>query len=161
GSVTTFSRADGFVVIPSLREFVESGEEVPVVPLARGRAPADLVTIGSHCVGLDALLGLLADRGYASKALWVGSQGGLAAAAGGGECDVSGVHLLDPVSRTYNVPFLSDGVRLQPGYGRMQGVLYRPGDPRFEGRAASEAIEHALADPACHMVNRNRGSGTR
>jgi putative molybdopterin biosynthesis protein len=43
----------------------------------------------------------------------------------------------------------------------MQGVVFRPGDPRFEGRTAAEAVARAVDDPACLMVNRNRGSGTR
>src|SRR5512135_1074552 len=51
---------------------------------------AYLVAIGSHCVGLDLLLGLLAERGFRSRTFWVGSQGGLDAAARG-ECDVAGV----------------------------------------------------------------------
>jgi putative molybdopterin biosynthesis protein len=40
-------------------------------------------------------------------------------------------------------------------------VVFRPGDARFEGRPAAEAIARAAADPACLMVNRNPGSGTR
>src|SRR5262249_41668357 len=87
GSVTAFSRADGFVVIPRQQEYLEAGETVAVVPLGRATVPADLVVIGSHCVGLDALLALLAGEGYTSKSLWVGSQGGLTA-AGRGECDL-------------------------------------------------------------------------
>jgi putative molybdopterin biosynthesis protein len=90
----------------------------------------------------------------------VGSQGGLLA-AGRGECDLAGVHLLDPKTDGYNRPFLPEGVRLLPGYGRMQGVVFRPGDPRFEGHSVAEAIDRAAGDPDCHMVNRNRGSGTR
>jgi putative molybdopterin biosynthesis protein len=43
----------------------------------------------------------------------------------------------------------------------MQGVVFRPGDARFEGRAAAEALKAVLADPACLMVNRNAGAGTR
>ena len=43
----------------------------------------------------------------------------------------------------------------------MQGVLFRPGDKRFEGRGAEDAVKAALADPACLMVNRNAGAGTR
>ena len=161
GSVTTFSRADGFIVIPRNQEYVERGERVAVTPLGRGIAAADLVAIGSHCVGLDLLLGLLAERGFRSRTLWVGSQGGLDAAARG-ECDVAGVHLLDPRTDTYNVTFLPDGVRLLRGYGRMQGLVYRPGDARFEGALGqAEAIDRACADPSCLMVNRNRGSGTR
>jgi putative molybdopterin biosynthesis protein len=160
GSVTTFCRADGFVVIPRSREYLEAGEPVTVIPLGRGTAPADLVCIGSHCVGLDLLLGALNEEGLVAKTLWVGSQGGLIA-AGRGECDVAGIHLLDARTDTYNRPFLPPGVRLLPGYDRMQGIVFRPGDPRFEGRAVALAIGSALDDPDCVMVNRNRGSGTR
>jgi putative molybdopterin biosynthesis protein len=43
----------------------------------------------------------------------------------------------------------------------MQGIVFRPDDRRFEGRAPGEAIKAALADPQCLMVNRNQGAGTR
>ena len=43
----------------------------------------------------------------------------------------------------------------------MQGVLFRPGDQRFEGKRAEDAVKAALADPSCLMVNRNAGAGTR
>jgi len=160
GSVTTFSRADGFVIIPRLQEHVEQGERVRVRLLGRGIEPADLVVIGSHCVGLDMLLGLMAERGIRSRTLWVGSQGGLDAAARG-ECDLAGVHLLDPRSDTYNTPFLPPGVRLFPGYGRMQGLVHRPDDPLFAGCTPAEAVDRAVERASCLMVNRNRGSGTR
>jgi putative molybdopterin biosynthesis protein len=160
GSVTTFCRADGFVVIPREQEYLDAGEAVTVHPLGRGTRPADLVCIGSHCVGLDALLGVLSEQGLTAKTIWVGSQGGLIA-AGRSECDVAGVHLLDPATDTYNRPFLPRGVRLLPGYDRMQGIVFRPGDPRFEGRTVAEAVASALDDPGCILVNRNRGSGTR
>jgi putative molybdopterin biosynthesis protein len=160
GSVTTFSRADGFVIIPRQREYLEAGATVEVHLLGPGWRPADLVVIGSHCVGLDHLLGLLQDRGFHSKFLAVGSTGGLAAARRG-ECDLAGIHLLDPRTNTYNRPYLGDDLELLPGYGRLQGVVFRPGDPRFEGKSTADAIRLALADPECVLVNRNRGSGTR
>jgi putative molybdopterin biosynthesis protein len=160
GSVTTFSQADGFVVIPRGQEYVEAGETVAVVPLGRGVTPADLVVIGSHCVGIDMLLGLLNDQGYASKTIWVGSQGGLAA-AGRGECDLAGTHLLDPETNEYNRPFVPAACRLVAGYGRMQGIAYRSGDHRFEGRSAREIVLVSSGADDCYMVNRNRGSGTR
>jgi putative molybdopterin biosynthesis protein len=161
GSVTTFSRADGFVVIPRQREFLEEGETVDVHLLDEGalRLP-DLVVIGSHCTGLDYLLGLLARAGIRSKVLAVGSMGGLAAARRG-ECDLAGVHLLDPATGTYNRHLAGGDLRILPGYGRLQGFVHRPGDTRFEGRTVAEAVSHALADPGCVLVNRNRGSGTR
>jgi putative molybdopterin biosynthesis protein len=43
----------------------------------------------------------------------------------------------------------------------MQGILFRPGDARFEGRSAQEALKIALADASALMVNRNAGAGTR
>jgi putative molybdopterin biosynthesis protein len=50
---------------------------------------------------------------------------------------------------------------LVTGYGRLQGIVFRRGDTRFEGRSAQDAIAIAIGDPACVMVNRNQGSGTR
>ncbi|MCI0463424.1 MAG: molybdopterin biosynthesis protein [Gemmataceae bacterium] len=160
GSVTTFSRADGFVIIPRQREYLEAGEPVQVHLLGQGLQPADLVVIGSHCVGLDYLLGQLRERGFRSKFLAVGSTGGLLAARRGA-CDVAGIHLLDPQTNTYNRPYLSDDLELLPGYGRLQGIVFRRGDNRFEGCTRVEAMAHALADPSCLLVNRNQGSGTR
>jgi putative molybdopterin biosynthesis protein len=160
GSVTAFSRADGFVVIDQHCELLESDSVVEVHLLAAGLKAADLVVIGSHCVGLDLLLGELHRRGWRTKFLAVGSTAGLQAARRG-ECDVAGIHLLDPASGRYNEPFVSGDLTLLPGYRRMQGVVFRPGDERFEGRTAEEAIRRALEDPACVMVNRNQGSGTR
>jgi molybdate-binding protein len=43
----------------------------------------------------------------------------------------------------------------------MQGIVFRKGDARFEGLDAQAAVRAALADPACIMVNRNQGAGTR
>jgi putative molybdopterin biosynthesis protein len=160
GSVTAFSRADGFVVIPREREQLDENSIVSVQLLGRTIEPADLVAIGSHCVGLDLLLSLLHDRGFRVKSMAVGSTGGLVAARRG-ECDLAGVHLLDPATDTYNAPFLTPELTLVKGYARLQGFVFRPGDRRFEGKSLDAAVAAALADPACHMVNRNRGSGTR
>jgi putative molybdopterin biosynthesis protein len=160
GSVTTFSRADGFVVIPRQREYLEAGDTVEVHLLGQGLQTADLVVIGSHCIGLDYLLGRLHEQGFRTKFLAVGSTGGLTAARRG-ECDLAGIHLLHPESGVYNTPYLTPELELVPGYLRMQGVVFRAGDQRFEGKSLSEGVACALADPQCVLVNRNRGSGTR
>ena len=160
GSVTAFSGADGFFAVPAARAGMEAGETVSVVRLGAGVRPPDLTVIGSHCVGLDRLVGLLAERGFRARTVWVGSAGGLAALRRG-ECDLAAMHLLDPETGRYNAPFLEAGMALAPGWGRLQGVVFRGGDPRFEGRAAAEAVAAALADPDSVMVNRNAGSGTR
>lgn len=160
GSVTTFSRADGFVTIGRHEEIVPAGTVVNVRLLGRETRVADLVVIGSHCVGLDLLLGRVQDVGYQTKFLAVGSTAGLDAARRG-ECDVAGLHLLDPDSGEYNTPFLTPDLVLQRGYARQQGVVFRAGDVRFENKSAVDAIRDATLDKSCVMVNRNQGSGTR
>jgi len=161
GAVTAFSKADGFIRIDAQTEQLAAGTPVSVQLLSRRLNPADLVTIGSHCVGLDLLLRCLQREGLNTKSLHVGSQGGLAAVRRG-ECDLAGIHLMDPDNGEYNRPYLESGMRLLPGYLRMQGFVCRPDDPRFAAASSpAEAVGMALADPDCIMVNRNAGSGTR
>ena len=152
GSVTSFSRADGFVRLDRNMEIVEEGTPVDVTLIGQARPVADLVIIGSHCAGLDLIASRLQRDGMSVKVLAVGSHGGLAAARRG-ECDLAPIHLLDPESGTYNRPFLDDALELLPGYARTQGVATRAAETR--------SIEALLGDPAVRMVNRNRGAGTR
>jgi hypothetical protein len=159
GAVTAFSQADGFITIDQHVEGVPAGTPVEVQLIGHALL-ADLVIIGSHCVGLDVLIGRLQSEGISVKALNVGSTGGLAAAKRG-ECDIAAIHLMDPETGNYNRPFLTPALHLIPGYRRLQGLVYRKGDPRFEGRSLEDAIGGAIAAPDCVMVNRNAGSGTR
>ena len=159
GAVTSFAQADGFFSVPALTETVAAGTSVRVQLIGAAQTPAELVIIGSHCVGLDMLVGLLAREGVKVKLLNVGSSGGLAAARRG-ECDIAPIHLMDAEGGVYNRPFLTEGLVLVEGYARMQGVVFRAGDPRFVGNAV-QAVAAALADPGCVMMNRNAGSGTR
>ena len=160
GSVTAFSNADGFITIDQHTEIVDAGATVSVQLLGQRLEPADLVIIGSHCVGLDVIVGELTRRGVRTKVLNVGSMGGLAAARRG-ECDIAGIHLMDPKTGEYNRHLLTDALTLERGYGRMQGIVYREGDPRFRRKDAQAALAAVLGDPDCTMVNRNTGSGTR
>ncbi len=147
GSVTSFSRADGFVRIDRNTEIVEANTLVAVTLIGREVPIADLVVIGSHCAGLDLIASELSRHGMRVKLLAVGSHGGLAAAARG-ECDLAPIHLLDPETDRYNEPFLTPGLRLIRGYRRMQGVATRPSEKR--------GIEALLEDSSLRMVNRNR-----
>ena len=160
GSVTTFSEADGFVEIDALATALDAGTRARVTLLGRAARVPDLVVTGSHCVALDAVLGKLAEQGFATRRISVGSQGGVAAAKRG-ECDFAPVHLIDPATGKYNEHLLEPGLSLVRGWQRMQGVVFRAGDARFAGRKAADAVQAALADPTCLMVNRNAGAGTR
>lgn len=160
GAITSFSQADGFLRIEALADHLPAGAQAEVTLFTPHVRIPDLVIIGSHCTGLDPVLTPLSRDGLTVRSLAVGSLGGLAAAKRG-ECDLAPIHLYDPKTDRYNTPFLAEGLELVPGWRRMQGIAFRPGDPRFEGAGANEAVANALADPECLMVNRNQGAGTR
>ena len=160
GAVTAFSQADGFLAIDALASALDADTAAKVTLIGEtGRAP-DLVIMGSHDVALDVVIGALAERGFSARAIAVGSLGGVAAAARG-ECDLAPVHLVDPATGIYNRHLVAPGLKLVPGWRRMQGFVFRQGDARFVGMTADGALKGALADPAMLMVNRNAGSGTR
>jgi putative molybdopterin biosynthesis protein len=159
GSVTAFARADGFLRIPAEVEYLEEGSKLMVRLLHPEIRLADLTAIGSHCIGFDHLLGLLAERGFRVKMVPVGSTGGLTA-VGRGEADVAGIHLMDEATGQYNIPFLPAGVRLLAGYRRRQGIVFRRGDPALDLEDEAMFMD-ALRRGTGRMVNRNPGSGTR
>ncbi|TIQ16807.1 MAG: molybdopterin biosynthesis protein, partial [Mesorhizobium sp.] len=158
--ITSFAQADGFISIEALADNMPAGSEASVTLFTPHVRIPDLVVIGSNCTGLDLVVGILFRAGLTVRSIAVGSLGGLAAAKRG-ECDIAPIHLFDAKTQSYNAPFLSDGLELVEGWRRMQGIVYRPSDIRFQGADADEAVRAALADPNCMMVNRNQGSGTR
>jgi putative molybdopterin biosynthesis protein len=160
GAVTAFSQADGFVVIDALADSMSAGATTTVQLFSSHLRVPDLVIMGSHCIGLDAVIGELSRQGRSARVLALGSLGGLTALQRG-ECDIAPIHLMDPKGGSYNQPFLSEGMRLIPGWQRMQGFVFRKGDKRFENKDLAASIEAAMEDKTCIMVNRNQGAGTR
>ena len=160
GSVTSFAQADGFIAIGRHVESVAANTPVAVQLIGRSRRLAELVIIGSHCVGLDMIIERLQQQGLAIKAMNVGSMGGLAAATRG-ECDIAPIHLMDAATGEYNQYLVTPDLELIAGYRRLQGIVFRKGDRRFDGRSAPQAVEAALGESDCLMVCRNAGSGTR
>ncbi|WP_456329534.1 molybdopterin biosynthesis protein [Archaeoglobus sp.] len=157
GAVTAFAFTDGFVEIPENVVMLEEGEEIEVRLFSQLR-PADLMIIGSHCVGVDILLSILREKKpYMSKVINVGSTGGILAVKRG-EADIAGTHLLDE-SGVYNEPIIRKyglrNVLLVKGYLREQGLIVARGNPkRIRG------FEDLLREDVT-FINRNRGSGTR
>lgn len=160
GAITSFAQADGFLRIDALADQMPSGSETEVTLFTPHVRVPDLVVVGSHCTGLDLVTAPLAHAGLVVRSIAVGSLAGLSAAKRG-ECDLAPIHLFDEKSETYNAPYLDDALELVPGWRRMQGIVFRKSDTRFEGLSAEDAVRAALADPACIMVNRNQGAGTR
>ncbi|HEU0084738.1 MAG TPA: molybdopterin biosynthesis protein, partial [Bradyrhizobium sp.] len=160
GAITSFAQADGFLRIDALVDQMPAGTDAEVTLFSPHVRTPDLVIIGSHCTGLDLVTAALARAGLSVRSIAVGSLGGLAAARRG-ECDLAPIHLFDEATGTWNEPFMMAGLELVPGYRRMQGIVFRAGDRRFDGLTAEDAVRAALADPECIMVNRNQGAGTR
>ncbi|GIQ78896.1 molybdopterin biosynthesis protein [Bradyrhizobium sp. RD5-C2] len=160
GAITSFAQADGFLKIEALADQLPAGSDAEVTLFTPHVRVPDLVIVGSHCTGLDLVTAPLAHAGLVVRSIAVGSLGGLAAARRG-ECDLAPIHLFDDKTETYNTPYLADGLELVPGWRRMQGIVFRKDDTRFAGLSAEAAVRAALADPACIMVNRNQGAGTR
>src|SRR5689334_7287804 len=160
GAITSFAQADGFLKIDALADQMPANSEAEVTLFTPHVRVPDLVIVGSHCTGLDLVTAPMAHAGLVVRSIAVGSLGGLAAAKRG-ECDLAPIHLFDEKSETYNAPYLTEGLELVPGWRRMQGIVFRKGDARFEGQDAAGAVRAALADAVCIMVNRNQGAGTR
>ncbi len=162
GSITGFARADGFMEIPRNTEMIESGQDVTIQLLGEEARPPDLMVIGSHCVGLDYLMGEMQKRGVSCRFLSVGSMGGLMAIKRG-ECDISGIHLLDADSGIYNEHLISPDMHLQKGYRRSQGLIFRKNDKNFADFDTDfgKNFQRILNNSEVNMINRNRGSGTR
>jgi len=160
GSVTSFSQADGFLEIDALASALDADSDVDVTLIGSTAHAPDVVIMGSHDIALDVVVGALRERGFSARTLAVGSLGGLAAATRG-QCDIAPVHLIDPATGKYNEHLVTPSLSLVYGWRRMQGLLFRPGDKRFEGRSAQEGLKAALDDTSALMVNRNAGAGTR
>jgi len=157
GAVTAFAFTDGFVEIPENVVMLEEGDEVEVRLFSHLR-PADLMIIGSHCVGVDILLSILREKKPCmSKVINVGSTGGILAVKRG-EADIAGTHLLDE-SGIYNEPIVRKyGVRdvlLVKGYLREQGLIVARGNPK-KIRGFEDLLRKDVT-----FINRNKGSGTR
>jgi len=148
GAISALAHADGYVEIPPGRDMVYEGENVEV-KLLSGAELADLVFIGSHCLGVELLSKLLP---YKLKTVYVGSTGGLSAVRKG-LCDMAGVHLLHETG-LYNLPFLNEGLALVKGYLREQGIMIQSGNPR-----GIEGLEDLVAKDVS-FVTREPGSGT-
>ena len=160
GSVTSFSQADGFIEIDQLASALDAGSAAQVTLIGHAARAPDLVIMGSHDLALDVVVSALAEQGFSARTLAVGSLGGVAAATRG-QCDIAPVHLIDPLTGQYNAHLASPELTLVPGWQRLQGILFRPGDRRFEGKAVKEALAAVLTDPNALMVGRNAGAGTR
>lgn len=160
GVITSFTKADGILVIPQNSEGCEAGEEVEI-SLLREKADIDgaLVVTGSHDPLIDEAADIIAQlpQGFRVSSSHVGSMGAITALRNG-QAHLGCIHLLDTVSGEYNKSYVEKyfpegGVRLVKGVGRIQGLMVKKGNPL--------GIKQFRDITKGRYVNRQLGSGTR
>jgi putative molybdopterin biosynthesis protein len=160
GVITSLVEADGLAHLPRFQEGVDKGQLLNV-SLYR---PIDtilqtIMVMGSHDPMLDMLETFLRLNSPQHRVVSVnvGSIGGLVALKRG-EAHLAGIHLFDPKTETYNIPYIKkylgdEPVRLITFAHREQGLIVPAGNPH--GISRFEDIR------SLRYVNRQRGAGTR
>lgn len=162
GVVMSLVKADGVLTIPKNSEGLEAGQEVDIQLLKDiNEIENSIVSIGSH----DPLLDILADRihivdsNVTLSSAHVGSMGGIMALKKK-EAHFACIHLLDPQSGQYNIPYVKkyfkDGeMALIKFVNRIQGLMVQKGNPK-----GVMGVED-LAREDVSYINRQKGAGTR
>jgi putative molybdopterin biosynthesis protein len=155
-------RSDGVIRIPAESEGMERGAEVGVRLYDRDiDIDGTILAVGSHDVSLDLLASRIrqVDPRISFASANVGSMGGIVAIEEG-QAHIAGVHLLDPETGLFNVPYVlrrlsPEEVFLMHMCERTQGLMVPPDNP-----AGIKSVED-LARPGISFINRQKGSGTR
>ena len=161
GSVTTFSRADGFVVIPRQQEYLEAGDArrgQPArpgaaagrprrdrQPLRRARLPARPAARPRACAASPSR--------SAAPAGWR-RPGAASATSPASTCST---RRPTPTTARSSTPDLE----LSPATAGCRARLPPAATRASRAQSWPRRVAAALADPDCVLVNRNRGSGTR
>lgn len=160
GVITSLVEADGLAHLPRFQEGVDKGQPLNI-SLYR---PMDIILqtimmMGSHDPMLDLLETFLRLHSPEHRivSVNVGSIGGLVALKRG-EAHVAGIHLFDPETQTYNIPYLkkylgNEPLRLITFAHREQGLIVPAGNPHN--------IQSFEDIRPLRCVNRQRGAGTR
>ena len=162
GVTMSLVRADGLLIIPENSLGYEQDENVEIELLKeKSTLRHNLLAAGSHDLILDLLATALKEANpiLNLSSAHLGSMGGIMA-IGRGQAHLAGVHLFDPETGEYNVPYIK---KMLPGKKlhlvnlvyRMQGWIVPAGNP--------EKIKSIvdLADTKKGYINRQKGAGTR
>ena len=160
GVITSFTKADGVLVVPQDSEGFEAGEEVEVRLLKDlSEIESSLIITGSHDPLIDELSDMLQQSscGFTVTSSHVGSMGAITALKNK-QAHLGCIHLLDTSTGKYNESYIEKyfpdgGVRLVKGVGRVQGLMVKKGNPM--------SIESFKDITKGRYVNRQIGSGTR
>lgn len=162
GSITSLTRAEGIIRIPSLSEGVTQEEDVEAELLVDDEELKNtIVVIGSHDITID-MLGDEIRRGGKNIRVSsgnVGSLGGLMAIRKG-ICHLAGTHLLDTETGEYNISYIKrylKGMKVSLFHLalRDQGLVVQKNNPK-EIKAIDDLTREDVV-----FINRQAGSGTR
>ena len=160
GVITSFTKADGVLIVPQNCEGIETGEEVEIRLLRPiNEIENTLVVTGSHDPLIDEVADFLAKRKAEFRvcSTHVGSMGAIYAVRDG-LAHMGGIHLLDTETGVYNKSYVDkyipDGSAVAvKGVGRVQGLMVKKGNPL--GIKEFSDIQNV------RYVNRQKGAGTR
>lgn len=162
GVTMSLVRADALLVVPPEILGYEQGEYAEVELLK----PLDEITTsyifnGSHDLSIDLLGSHLKRMDPQTKVVstHTGSMAGIMALKKG-EAHAAGIHLLDPDTNEYNIPYLKkllgkEDYVLLPFLKRQQGWIVPKGNPLCIQTVRDIAKQGAM------YVNRQKGAGTR
>lgn len=160
GSITSLTRADGIIRIPTFSEGIGQAEEVEV-ELMKDPMDVDrtLVCIGSHDLTLDVLANELGPHNLFLSSSNVGSLGGLLALKSRSSHFATS-HLLDVETGEYNWSYIRRyipdiPVRVFHGVMREQGFMVAKGNPK-----SITTFQDLVRDDVT-FINRQAGAGTR
>ena len=162
GVTMSLVKADGMLLIPSHLLGFEQGESVEIELLKpKEEIKHSIVFNGSHDLTIDLLSSKLKEKDIHAKIIssHVGSMAGLMAIKKG-EAHIAGIHLLDPETNSYNIPYIKrflagEEVVLYPFLQRKQGWIVPEGNPLH-----IQSVKD-IADRKAQFVNRQKGAGTR
>jgi putative molybdopterin biosynthesis protein len=162
GSITTMSKAEGIIRIPSFIEGIVAGEETDAELLVDIEDIFNtIVIIGSHDITLDILSDEIRKNasGVRIASGNVGSLGGLLALKKG-TAHMAGSHLLDIQTGEYNISYIHKYLKGFPVHvfnlvTREQGLIIQKGNPKGI-RGIGDLTNDGIA-----FINRQPGSGTR
>ena len=160
GVITSFTKADGVLIVPQNREGLEAGDTVQIRLLKPlNEIKNTLIISGSHDPLIDEAANFLAKAGAPFRvcSTHVGSMGAIHAVKSG-LAHLGGIHLLDTATGEYNRSYVAKnfpagGAVIKKGVGRVQGLMVQKGNPL--GIQTFKDIKNV------RYVNRQRGAGTR
>ncbi|WP_350343324.1 molybdopterin biosynthesis protein [Proteinivorax tanatarense] len=154
--MNTIVHGDGLLTVPSNSEGHRAGEDVEIELFKQLDLEKTIMAVGSHDLCLDLIAKGVTPK-YSLNSAHVGSLGGIMAIKKG-QAHMAGVHLLDPESGKYNIPYIKRYISDEKVYllslaKRTQGIMVQKGNP-LNIKQIGDLTKISIA-------NRQKGAGTR